>query len=234
MAYNAVDYLFEDLASTREARQLNRQQAEDLAEAAAQTSAVDSSLTEADVTAEVVETAADEYKLPPQQIPVGAWSQGPLRAPNIFSGVAIVFLVSLIAAQWVFFNRAELAGHERWRSSLEQACKYLHCSLPMQVDLAQLELLNREIRQHPRVEEALLVNATLSNQAGFTQPFPVLEVSFSDVGGNPVAVRYFRPIEYVNDSYTIKRGMPPEEPVAVVLEILDPGEQAASYQFGFL
>jgi predicted Zn finger-like uncharacterized protein len=166
--------------------------------------------------------------------PVGDWSQSSLKMPNVFSAVALVLLVLLMCAQWIFFNRAELASNKDWRPYLEQACTYLHCSLPLQVDLTQLELLQRDVRQHPRVEEALLVNATLSNQADFTQPYPVLEVSFTDLGGNTVAARRFRPIEYMIDSYTIKRGMPPGEPVPVVLEIVDPGKSAASYQFGFL
>jgi hypothetical protein len=153
---------------------------------------------------------------------------------DAFSGTAIVFFALLLAAQWVFFNRADLARESAWRPGLEQFCKYLHCSLPLRVDLSQLKLLNRDVRQHPRVDEALLVNATLANQAGFTQPYPVLEVRFSGLDGSPVALRRFRPIEYVSDSYAVRRGMPPGEPVLVVLEILDPGETAVSYQFGFL
>jgi hypothetical protein len=153
---------------------------------------------------------------------------------DVLSGTAIVFLVLLLATQWVFFNRAALAGEQGWRPGLEQFCKYLHCSLPLRVDIAQLKLLNRDVRQHPRVDEALLVNATFLNQADFTQPYPVLEVSFSGLDGNPVALRRFRPMEYVNDIQTIKHGMTPGEPVPVVLEILDPGETAVSYQFSFL
>jgi len=248
--YSAVDHLFEDLAETREARELYQQQAEDRAQAAAeQSDAVARQETEAAEREEAeVTVAAAEALLADSQpaseaagdeppvltSPVGDWSQSSLKMPNVFSAVALVLLVLLICAQWIFFNRAELAGNKDWRPYLEQACTYLHCSLPLQVDLTQLELLQRDVRQHPRVEEALLVNATLSNQADFTQPYPVLEVSFTDLGGNTVAARRFRPIEYMIDSYTIKRGMPPGEPVPVVLEIVDPGKSAASYQFGFL
>ena len=172
----------------------------------------------------------------PRQMPVsaGRWHHRALTLRDAFSGTAIIFLVLLLATQWVFFNRAELAREQDWRPGLEQFCKFLHCSLPLRVDLSQLKLLNRDVRQHPRVDEALLVNATLSNQADFTQPYPVLEVNFSGLDGSPVAARHFRPIEYVSDSYAVKHGMPPGEPVPVVLEILDPGEAAASYQFGFL
>ncbi|MGB5441445.1 MAG: zinc-ribbon and DUF3426 domain-containing protein [Gammaproteobacteria bacterium] len=258
--YSAVDYLFEELDETREAQAQHREQVEALAALAAQEQADAEARAQAEAeaeaaaeqlaaaeTAEQAESAAAELladskaagaaeqpEVPLLKVPADGWSQSSLKMPNVFSGVAVVLLVLLIGAQWVFFNRAELAGNPQWRPHLEQVCSYLHCDLPLQVDLAQLELLNRDVRQHPRVEEALLVNATLSNRAEFTQPFPVLEVSFSDTGGNIVAARRFRPIEYIIDNYIIKRGMLPGEPVPVVLEIVDPGEVAASYQFGFL
>ena len=255
--YSAVDSLFEDLPEAREALGVSRQQAEDLAATAAQDKAAaeaaaqdqakaaaeDKIAAEAEAKAKAAaelqaksrtHSAAEAHELPAMQVPKADWSQGPLKVPSVFSALAIVFLLLLFASQWVYFNRAVLAAEEGWRPHMEQFCKFLRCSLPMQVDLAQLELLNRDVRQHPRVKEALLVNATLSNRAGFTQPYPVLEVSFTDLGGNTVAARRFRPIEYIIDSYTIKRGMPPGEPVPVVLEIVDPGKVAASYQFGFL
>lgn len=231
-AYSAVDYLFEDLAVAREAQQLHLQQPEDTEETTAQEPLLDTADT-AD-TADLGYIAPDYPESPPLQMPAGGWSQSSFKMPDMLSGVAIVLLVSFMAVQWVLYNRAELAGEPGWRPGLEKFCETLHCSLPLQVDLAQLELVNRDVRQHPRVEEALLVNATLANRADFAQPYPVLEVSFTDLGGNPVAVRRFRPNEYVIDSYTIERGMLPGEPVPVVLEIVDPGEVAASYQFGFL
>jgi hypothetical protein len=170
----------------------------------------------------------------PLPVHVGDWSRKGLTLRDAFSGVAIVFLAVILAAQWVFLNRADLARDRNWRPYLVEFCKHMQCSLPQQVDLSQIELVSRDVRQHPRVEEALLVNATLSNQADFTQPYPVLEVSFTDLGGNPVALRRFRPQEYVDDASAIRSGMPPGKPVSIMLEIQDPGESAVSYQFGFL
>jgi len=224
LVYSAIDYLYEDLPSTRAGLDRDRQAREDPAEAGAQEPLADNQAV----------SAGDDHAVPLLSEPAGWWHQGGLTLRDVSSGAAIVFLALLMATQWVFFNRADLAREPAWRPGLEQFCKLLYCSLPLQVDLSQLELLNREVRQHPWAEEALLVNATLSNKAEFTQPYPVLELSFSDLGGNPVAVRRFRPPEYVNDSDVIKRGMQPGEPVPVVLEIVDPGTEALSYQFGFL
>ena len=222
--YHAVEYLFEDLPSTREAQDQRRQSRVDQAEAAVQQP----------VNEDQAAASGDDPLPRPLPVPASGWAHRVLTLRDAFSGAAIVFLLLLLAGQGVFFYRAELAREQNWRPYLVKFCGYLQCSLPQQVDLSQLELLNRDVRQHPKVEEALLVNATLSNQADFTQPYPVLEVSFSDLGGNPVALRRFRPKEYVNDASAIKQGMPPGQPLPIMLEIQDPGEAAVSYQFGFL
>ena len=236
--YHAVDYLFEDLPSTREAQDQRRQSRVDQAEAEAQEAVFeDQAASVEEQVPDVEDQAASSGDEPvPRPLPVhaGDWSRRDLTLRDAFSGVAIIFLAVVLAAQWVFFNRAELARDRNWRPYLVEFCKHMQCSLPQQVDLSQIELVNRDVRQHPSVEEALLVNATLSNQADFTQPYPVLEVSFSDPGGNPVALGRFRPREYVDDASAIKSGMRPGKPVLIMLEIQDPGESAVSYQFGFL
>jgi len=252
LVYRAVDYLFEDLPSTREAQDLRRQSRVDQAEAEAQepvfedqAASAEDQLTSDEAQAASVEdqvtsdeeqavSSGDEPLSRPLPVDTGGWARRALTVKDAFSGTAIALLALLLAAQGMFFYRADLAREQSWRPYLVEFCKHLQCSLPWQVDLLQLELLDRDVRRHPRVEEALLVNATLSNQADFTQPYPVLEVSFSDLGGKPVAQRRFRPKEYVNDVFAIERGMLPGKPVSIVLEIQDPGESAVSYEFGFL
>ena len=262
--YRAVDYLFEDLVSTREAQDQRRQSRVDQAEAEAQEREFEEQA-EAEAQEPVFEdqveveaqepvfedeVASVEAQAPggedqaasagddslPRPLPVhtGDWAHRALTMRDAFSGVAIVFLAVVLAAQWVFFNRADLSRDRNWRPYLVEFCRHMQCSLPQQVDLSQIELVNRDVRQHPRVDEALLVNATLSNQADFAQPYPVLEVSFTDPGGNSVAMRRFRPQEYIDDASAVRSGMPPGEPVSIMLEIQDPGESAVSYQFGFL
>jgi hypothetical protein len=79
-----------------------------------------------------------------------------------------------------------------------------------------------------------LINAEFQNQADFAQPYPLFEVSFMDSSGKPVAVRRFRPAEYVGEAADITVGMAAQAPVQVVLEVMDPGDAAVSFQFDFL
>jgi predicted Zn finger-like uncharacterized protein len=140
-------------------------------------------------------------------------------------------LLLLLGVQWLYFNRTVLAAQNDWRPGLQALCAVLHCELPLQVDLAHIELLNRDVRKHPQVAGALLINATLVNRAGYPQPYPTLEVTFSNSTGTPVAARRFNPTEYLGDHPDLKAGMPVDVPLQVVLEIEDPGEDAVSFQF---
>ena len=164
----------------------------------------------------------------------GVWEKKSNFSRNAGYGVLIGALLLLFALQWVYFNRAELAADNDWRPGLEGLCSLLHCTLPLRVDLSRIELINRDVRKHPQVAGALLINATLVNHAGFTQPYPILAVTFSNSTGTPIAARRFKPAEYLGKQVDVEAGMPPDKPVPIKLEIEDPGEEAVSFQFDFL
>lgn len=162
------------------------------------------------------------------------WQQRTISMADIGSGLVAGLLVLLLGAQWVYFNRDALAAQQAWRPSLERFCEVLMCELPMRVELADFGIVERDVRQHPSVEEALLINVAFENRASFNQPYPLFEVSFTDSSGAPVAMRRFTPAEYLGDTVDPASGMSPHTSAQVVLEVIDPGEQATSFQFGFL
>jgi hypothetical protein len=94
-------------------------------------------------------------------------------------------------------------------------------------------MVGREVRNHPTAKDALLVNAAFVNRAPYPQVYPVLQISFSDVSGTPIAVRRFMPEEYLKAPGTAQ-AMGPGERALVKLELVDPGERAVSYQFEFM
>ncbi|MFQ5645051.1 MAG: zinc-ribbon and DUF3426 domain-containing protein [Thiogranum sp.] len=147
---------------------------------------------------------------------------------------AALSLIVLLVAQYIWADRYRLAQFAHWRPALEVFCKPLNCDLPLRRDPAQVEIAEREIVRHPYIDNALLVNATFVNNADFVQPFPLFQVSFSDVSGAPVAARRFRPVEYLAVPRAAGAGMAPGEQIHAVLEIIDPGERAVSFQFDFL
>jgi len=147
---------------------------------------------------------------------------------------AALLLTALLVGQYGYVERYRLAAVPQLRPLLETGCRLLGCELPLRSEIAQVEIVEREVRDHPNVSDALLISATFVNRADFVQPFPVFSVSFSDVSGTLVAARRFRPAEYLSDSQNAARGMQPGERAQLMLEVVDPGNSAVSFQFDFL
>lgn len=225
--YNVIDYLYEDLAAVRAAVEAAGSLTVQ-SQAARMGGADIEQDTDEDAVAEEADTA-----LPPVLTSM-SWQQPTLQRRDLFSISAVAVLLLLLGLQWTYFNRAALAADAGWRPALERFCGVLRCDLPLRVDLSQFVIVERDVRQHPVAEDALMINAAFENRADFVQPYPVFEVSFIDLAGNPVAMRRFLPAEYLPDGVDANAGLPSRKPVQVVLEVQDPGDKAVSFQFGFL
>ena len=220
--FNAVDCLYDDAVAARHAALMDTGQGLPVAAAVPPH--------------EPPESVADTGTAAPlhRPLPDAGWSARATTGKVMASGLAIGLLVLLLGLQWVYFNRDTLAADAGLRPALTRFCNVLNCRLPLRVDLAQLEIIDRDVRKHPQVDAALLINASIANRADFNQPYPVFEISFSDAAGEPVAMRRFLPREYLRESVDTAAGMAPDEPLHIVLEVRDPGDEAVSFQFGFL
>lgn len=138
-----------------------------------------------------------------------------------------------LLAQYVAYNFDELARQERYRPWFEQLCPNIGCTLPSKVDIGQIRSSNLVVRSHPEFSGALIVDAILYNRAPFAQPFPLLEMRFADLGGQLVASRRFKPSEYLAGELAGQSEMPPQTPIHISLDILDPGTRAVNYSLSF-
>ncbi len=146
-----------------------------------------------------------------------------------------VLLLMFGAGQVAWFQRDDiLQRYPVLVPHVERLCQQLGCVLLRQRDLAALTVLNRDVRAHPRYQDALLVNATISNSAGTAQPFPRIQLALSDSNGKIIAARSFAPAEYLDGSIDQQHGMTPGAPVHVVLEIVGVGAEAVSFEIGFM
>lgn len=140
----------------------------------------------------------------------------------------------MLLLQFVMYNFTALAHDQRTRPVLASVCLLAGCELPPRVDISLLRSSNLMVRSHPEFPNALAVDVILYNRADFTQPFPVLRMSFTDSHGREVASRRFRPEEYLSGELAGARLMPLQTPIHVGLSMLDPGEEAVSYSLDFL
>jgi len=90
------------------------------------------------------------------------------------------------------------------------------------------------VRSHPYEKNALVIDVIIKNQATFEQPYPIVQLNFEDMDGNPVASRRFKPEEYIGDKMLPLNSMPRNTPVHLTMEIKDPGRNAVNYQLLFL
>lgn len=143
-------------------------------------------------------------------------------------------LALVLAGQIAYAERTRLLEDERVRPLLDQVCDRFNCRLPMRSAVEAIRLVSREVRPHPDAPRALMISASMVNDAAFTQRFPVVEVTLSDLGERAIAMRRFRPEEYLAEASSIERGFPAGATAPLVFEVADPGKEAVAFEFRFL
>lgn len=159
-------------------------------------------------------------------------SYGFLR--GLLFSIGILLCIAAGVLQYTYYNRAELVKITELRPWLEKACRLAKCTLPQPRDTRLFLLSSKNIFTHPNEKDALMISATIINQAQFSQAYPVIELRFADVRGQTIAVRRFSPNEYLGIPSEQITTITPGTPVSFNLEIKDPGDEMVSYEFEFL
>lgn len=146
----------------------------------------------------------------------------------------VLLLIGTLLAQFALFRPLTLISLlPAAQPYVAQLCGRLPCDFNYHEDLQQIQLLSRDVRAHPSQKNALLITATMVNNAAFRQPYPDLQISLFDLSGNVVAQRRFTPADYMGELNSPFLLMSPETPVQVTLEVLDPGNDAINFEFEF-
>jgi len=158
---------------------------------------------------------------------------------SLLWGVGTLMLTATLLIEYAWFNRDQLNQVPQLRAWSEKICQQIECKDISMRDPAKIELISRNVYSHPNEKGALMVNVTMKNHAEFAQPFPVMQIYFSDVRGSSVAARRFLPDEYLpkellSDSSDSPLLLEPDTHMTFTMEIQDPGKQAMTYEFDFL
>ena len=152
----------------------------------------------------------------------------------LFSILIILLLLCVSFAQLAFFRAHEVVKIiPASRPLLEVFCEKVHCVYSGPRDIKQIKLLNRDVRQHPKEKNALLITATMINQASFAQPYPDIHIRLSDISGNVVAERVFNAKTYMGKLSNPFLLMKSKTPVHLNFEVVDPGKDAVNFEFTF-
>lgn len=151
----------------------------------------------------------------------------------IWSGLVVILLLVALA-QLAWFNRDWLLReYPQLTPWAEQFCERLQCDLIRFRDVSAIGLVSRDVRSHPRYRNAVLVGATIVNQARYVQPYPGIELVIYDTTGQVISRGRFTADEYLEPGNSPAAGMPPGVPVHLDLELAGTLPQAAGFEFRF-
>ena len=142
----------------------------------------------------------------------------------------IVLLLFIAVLQIAAFKFHTLSKVYPYRTVYNMVCPVLGCVLPALVDSSKIQVSNLVLRSHPSIDNALIVDTVLLNSADFSQPYPDLLLEFNDINDKKVAYRQFYVDEYLGGELAGSKLMPPNQPVQISIEIVDPGSEAVNYQ----
>lgn len=180
------------------------------------------------------ETAAampDEATLPPPEEAPAAEVLPRRRSLRLMWLVGIVLLALALLLQNILHFRNELiAQSPGLKPIFEQACGVFGCrvALPQNADLLSIEASSLETS--PTLPGIVMLNAALRNRAGYTQAYPLFELTLTDYQDKLVARRVFHPQEYLPPAAATQAGMPANEEVEVKLNIDLGDAKAAGYR----
>ncbi len=158
----------------------------------------------------------------------------PTNTSTLTLGIIGLLLCALLFVQTSYFTSDKLAqSYPVLRPWLEQFCAVTQCRLSLQHAPDKITIINRDLRDHPTIPGALLINLTLKNGASFTQPYPLLKLSFFDINHKLLASRTFQPREYLPQAVEIDDGFPAGRPLSITLELIAPDKQAVNFEFEF-
>jgi predicted Zn finger-like uncharacterized protein len=199
-------------------------------EAPGDTQAVDGGASGVDIVTEIPD---DDDGTAAEPAPVYVPPRRRVSRAGVAWALGCVLLALLLAAQLAWANRIELVRNPATQAWMARICDTVSCNLPLIKDTAKLELLSRDVRPNPNAAGALTITATVRNNAAFNQPWPVVVVELNDLDNRPVAMRRFRPSEYMTDPARRDAGIAAGATAAVACEVADPGRRAVAFQFGF-
>jgi predicted Zn finger-like uncharacterized protein len=156
------------------------------------------------------------------------------RTRPVFWGMAIILMAILLAGQWMYFNRDELARDKQWAPYVQLFCASLHCTITPRHDVGLVELADTRVTPHPKFDKALRVKATLINRARYTQPYPLMEVTLTDTEGKVLARKRFHAKEYLKNNKQVETGLVPNVAHKAQMEITSPETTADGYEIRLL
>lgn len=153
-------------------------------------------------------------------------SRKPLRNVNQWPWATISsVLVFLLITQIFHHYKQYWVNHQTLGSSVRALYEILGYPLPPATDVSLYTSALSSMISDPQKPNSLRLQATITNQASFAQPYPWLSIRLENRFGTPIGARTFKPEEYL-DKAPHETLMASGVTVPINLAIVDPGQDA--------
>ncbi|MEC7118532.1 MAG: zinc-ribbon and DUF3426 domain-containing protein [Pseudomonadota bacterium] len=158
-------------------------------------------------------------QLPPpasHRIRIPEKTRKPLGYFVLWGGLCIIMLL-LLAAQWAYFNFANLASQPQYHNKLAALCQIVGCQLPLS-DADQIHLNRIQIRPHPEDRNVSRVTLRITNRADQAQLLPKLHLLITERQTGE-AERMILPAEYLQAAERSMQQLRPNQTLQAQFDI---------------
>ena len=150
------------------------------------------------------------------------------------NGWAVFLLLLLLLSallQTVYFLRAEISW--RYPSSqayLKLACKKIGCDIALAKQINLLVLDDTDLLEDELRVGLMHLSSTIVNQAAFSQAYPTIELTLTDIEGRAKFTSRFSPHDYLEHGTDAKLGLAAGQSLKLMLPLANPDPSMAGYR----
>lgn len=157
------------------------------------------------------------------------------RAPRTGLQLATVLLTFILccalALQIILIERDTLAKQAVWRPAISQLCLWVGCQLSSWRQPDAFITIQQSIEAEPELAGALIAQVSFKNTAQWPQPWPQIELAFTDINDQTIALRRFNPKEYLNKDQA--SDIKANQLVSVEIALQETTSKAVGFHFKF-
>ena len=176
---------------------------------------------------------APGVQIPKVQIPAEFLQDEPPRRTWVTWAI-LGFAAIALTTQVLWYQFDSWSKTSLLRPVYAQTCAVLGCELPILRNVGLIEARNSVLRDHPADVATLVYDALLVNRAEFEQPYPLIELTLTTMGGHLVASQRYDPAQYLSGDVMLEDKMVPQTPVHVSIDINNPGDIPLNFKVRFI
>ncbi len=139
---------------------------------------------------------------------------------NLWYCLLSLLLLVLAALQTTYFMRIKLAAeYPQFKPLLVQGCAYLNCTIALPSNLDLLAIDDSDMQEDEHYQGVINFSSSLINKANYTQTYPNIELTLTNIDDQPVLRRLIKPVEYLSPGAKLDAGLGAHEEIRIKLPI---------------